>query len=371
MSTNQRYSRQILLKEFGQLAQDKLSSAKILVVGVGGLGCPALQYLAAAGIGTLGIVDFDTVDISNLQRQILFSSQDIGRLKTEIAAQRIRTLNSEISVHEHNLKITNQNALEIIVNYDIVIDGTDNFVTKYLLNDACVILGKPYVFGAVFKFEGQLATFNYPTTDSRVKSNYRDLFPFAPKNAVELSCNEVGVLGVIPGIIGTMQAAEVIKLLTGIGRSLTNKMLCYNALENSLYEFDIIPKNPNSQHAPFDKASFHEFNYELFCNNSVRNAITVEALNELEIQEEIIFIDIRELDELPELKKIKIIKIPLSKLDSELNQIPTDKKIIFLCQSGIRSQIAVTKFMNFNPTAKAYSLEGGIDFWINQNELIQ
>jgi molybdopterin/thiamine biosynthesis adenylyltransferase len=213
----ERYERQILLKEFGVAAQEKLLHAKVLVVGAGGLGCPVLQYLAAAGVGTIGIVDDDVVALNNLHRQVLYNMNDIGLSKAEIAAEKLKALNNEINVVAYNKRFTNKNALEIINAFDVVVDGTDNFSSRYIINDACVLLNKPLIYGAISKFEGQVAVFNVKDEVNKRAINYRDLFPVPPKDDEVLNCADAGVLSVLPGIIGTMQANETIKLIIGIG----------------------------------------------------------------------------------------------------------------------------------------------------------
>lgn len=219
-----RYNRHIILSEIGQQGQDKISNAKVLVVGAGGLGCPILQYLTAAGIGTIGIIDFDVVDISNLQRQVLFGSSSLGQNKAEAAKQRLKDLNNTISIISYPKKLTYKNAITLFNQYDIIVDGTDNFETRYLVNDACIITNKPLVFGAIYKFEGQISVFNYKNGPS-----YRCLFPNPPNGTVP-NCSEIGVLGVLPAIIGSMQANEILKIILGIGNVLSGKLLCYNAL---------------------------------------------------------------------------------------------------------------------------------------------
>src|SRR6266496_5267611 len=200
----ERYQRQILLKEFGEAGQQKLQQAKVLVIGAGGLGCPALQYLAAAGVGTIGIVDNDVVTLTNLHRQILYSTDDIGYPKTERATFKLHQLNSDITITPYNFRLTNKNALNIISDYETIIDGTDNFSTRYMINDACVLMNKPLVYGAISQFEGQVAIFNFRRNENDETVNYRDLFPNPPKEDEILNCEEAGVLGVLPGIVGTM-----------------------------------------------------------------------------------------------------------------------------------------------------------------------
>ena len=230
-----RYNRHIILSEIGQIGQDKLTNAKVLVVGAGGLGCPILQYLAAAGIGTLGVIDFDVVDESNLQRQILFGTSSLKQNKAIAAKKRLEDLNDTITINAYPYQLDYQNALDLLIQYDIVVDGSDNFETRYLVNDACIITNKPLVFGAIYKFEGQLAVFNYENGPS-----YRCLFPNPPKKDSVPNCSEIGVLGVLPGIIGTMQANEVLKIILSIGNTLSGKLFCFNALtlqnSKSLYK---------------------------------------------------------------------------------------------------------------------------------------
>ena len=220
-----RYSRHIALSEIGQAGQNKLLNAKVLVIGAGGLGCPILQYLAAAGVGNIGIVDFDTIELSNLQRQVLFGSASIGLNKAEAAKTRLQDLNNTISITAYPKKLTHQNSLSLFKNYDIIVDGTDNFETRYLINDAAIITNKPVVFGAIYKFEGQVSVFNYKAGPS-----YRCLFSDQQEKEQSGHCEDVGVLGVLPGIIGSMQANEVLKMILEIGNILSGKLLIYNAL---------------------------------------------------------------------------------------------------------------------------------------------
>ena len=212
-----RYDRHIIIPDFGLEAQKKLKAAKVLVIGSGGLGSPVLLYLAAAGVGTIGIVDFDVVDDSNLQRQVLFGVDEVGKLKAEAARDRLESLNPYIDIVVHNIRLTSENALSIIKQYDVVADGTDNFPTRYLVNDACVLLDKPNVYASIFQFEGQVSVFNYVNDKGERGPNYRDLYPTPPPPGLVPSCAEGGVLGVLPGIIGSLQALEVIKVVTGVG----------------------------------------------------------------------------------------------------------------------------------------------------------
>ncbi|MDP1744961.1 MAG: HesA/MoeB/ThiF family protein, partial [Bacteroidota bacterium] len=212
-----RYSRHLLLPEIGMAGQEKIKSAKILVIGAGGLGCPALQYLTAMGIGEIGIVDFDKVEESNLQRQILYSIEDIGKLKTEAAVSKLSKQNPFVKFNSYSVRLENKNAIELFSKYDLIIDGTDNFATRYLVNDACIILNKPLIYGSIYKFEGQVSVLNYTDSSGQSGPTYRCLFPTPPLSGSIPNCSEIGVLGVLPGIIGTLQATEAIKIISGIG----------------------------------------------------------------------------------------------------------------------------------------------------------
>ena len=365
---NNRYQRQIQLKEIGQLGQDKITQAKVLIIGAGGLGCPALQYLAAAGVGTIGIVDFDVVEMSNLQRQILYTVDDIGQPKAITAAKRVEALNPEIKIDTYNIQITNKNALEILENYDIIIDGSDNFVTRYLINDACILLDKPLIYGAVLRFEGQIGVFNLTDKTTNSKTNYRDLFPKPPDLDSAISCNEVGVLGVIPGIIGTMQATEALKIITGIGKPLTNKIISYNALENTFYDFEIVENSNPSIDYPKNKSAFLNYNYNWFCNTNLDVAtLSVEEFENLRKQEKITIIDIREKGELPFVDEFSFQLIPLNEFENRVATIQTENKIVVFCKSGQRSLKAVKIIKEKYPNCRVFSLNGGIEAWKNKN----
>lgn len=241
-----RYGQHIILPGFGLEAQKKLKAAKLLVVGCGGLGSPLLLYLTAAGIGTIGIVDFDVVDASNLQRQVLFDESEIGQFKVEAAKKKLQLLNSFIKINIYNEKLTSKNAMGIIKDYDLVADGTDNFATRYLINDACVLLNKPNVYASVFQFEGQVSVFNFKNQMGQSGPNYRDLYPYPPPANLLLNCAQAGVPGILPGIIGNLQALEVIKAITGIGEILSGRLFTFNALhfETKIFTIQHHPANP-------------------------------------------------------------------------------------------------------------------------------
>jgi molybdopterin/thiamine biosynthesis adenylyltransferase/rhodanese-related sulfurtransferase len=367
-SNNNRYQRQIQLKEIGSVGQDKIAQAKVLIIGAGGLGCPALQYLAAAGVGMIGIVDFDVVEMSNLQRQIMYTVDDIGQSKVITAAKKLEALNPEITIKSYNFQITNKNALEIIANYDVIIDGSDNFATRYLINDACVLLDKPLIYGAVLRFEGQIGVFNLLDKDTNSKTNYRDLFPKAPDSASAISCNDVGVLGVIPGIIGTMQATEALKIITGVGKPLANKIISYNALDNSFYDFEIVSKTNQSTDFPKSKKAFLDYNYDWICDSNLHvDKLSVEEFNILRMNEKITIIDVREKGELPFVDEFPFTLIPLSEFENRVSTISQENKIVVFCKSGQRSLKALELLKEKFPDCQAYSLTGGIEFWKNNN----
>lgn len=358
----ERYSRQLLLKQFGKAGQQKLLQAKVLVVGAGGLGCPVLQYLVAAGVGMTGIVDDDIVALSNLHRQVLYSVADIGLPKVERAAFVLQQLNPEITVVTFNERLTTQNALDIIAGFDIIVDGTDNFSTRYMINDACVLLNKPLVYGAVSQFEGQAAVFNYNQPDGTPPVNYRDLFPQPVGDDEVQNCAEAGVLGVLPGIIGTMQANEVIKLITGIGQPLSNRLLTYNALNNQMYELELSVRKETALLIPRSTEEFKATDYEWLCSSSaIKFEIDTDKFDRIIETGEATIIDVREPGEYPPVTELSHVQIPISKLKA--STVPGDTIIVF-CQSGKRSlQAAQDLSVIYGVSKKIYSLKGGILQW--------
>jgi len=360
-SLYERYHRQTILPGFGEEGQQKLLRGKVCVVGAGGLGCPVLQYLTAAGVGTLGIVDDDLVALSNLHRQVLYSVNDIGRSKVETATEILRQLNTEIRIIPYNERITTQNALTLFELFDIIIDGTDNFTTRYMINDACVLLKKPLVFGAVSRFEGQVSVFINQNDDD---VNYRDMFPDPPKEDEIPNCAEAGVLGVLPGIVGTMMANETIKMITGIGESLANQLLTYNSLTNQVHQFNLPAKKETRSRLPKSRSEFLNTDYEWLCSSSGSNdEIDVKTFNILLEQGNVDVIDVRESDELPRANEFPNIKIPMAQLTSSQDAI-TSASVVVFCQTGSRSLQAAKILKNiFGENKKIYSLRGGILEW--------
>jgi sulfur-carrier protein adenylyltransferase/sulfurtransferase len=353
-----RYSRQILLPDLKLEGQEKLKTGSVLVIGAGGLGSPALYYLTAAGVGRIGILDFDIVDVSNLQRQILYSSEDVGSPKAIKAAERLSSLNPYVKIETHQCFLNTENAMGIISNYDLVIDGSDNLPTRYLVNDACVLLNKTLIYGAIFQFEGQVSVFNQLLNDGTRGPNYRDLFPQPPPPEMVPSCSEGGVLGVLPGIIGSMQANEAIKVLAAIGTTLSGRLLLFDALDFST-RYLKIKLDPNRE------AITGLIDYEKFCNpkhQKENNEISPSSAKELiTSKNEIQIVDVREPFEFS-LGNIGGINIPLKTLDQNLELISKHGQVIVLCKSGGRSSQAFTKLQELG-YSNVMNLSGGLLLW--------
>lgn len=355
---NERYSRHYQLSGFGKTAQDKLLRSSVLVIGAGGLGCPVLQYLAAAGVGTIGIADHDHIALSNLQRQTLFSTEDIGELKAVKAAERIQALNPEITVRIHTEEVNPGNAWELISRYDLMVDATDNFAARYLISDACALLDKPLVFGAISRYEGQVAVFD--TVDG-VRITYRDLFPEPPQPGEVQDCNEAGVLGVLPGMIGMMQAGEVIKYITGTGNLLQGKLLTFNMLDYETMIIDLIKNTQADLRMPQDRIRLEQTNYQWMCGlaDPAVEEISAEEFLTLIQSPEITAVDVRESGELPG-ADFRHLQIPLSELEGRITEI-RDRQVVFFCQGGKRSLKAAQLLISLSGVpVQPKSLSGGI-----------
>ena len=341
-----RYSRQIILPELGLAGQHKLKKARVLMVGAGGLGCPVLQYLVAAGIGFIGIVDDDTVDETNLHRQILYSADDIGKNKSQVAVEKLSILNPHVKFSAYPVRLSMQNADQLFGAYDLVIDGSDNFPTRYLVNDTCVALGLPLIFGSLFKFEGQVSVFNY-----RGGSDYRSIFPEPPGIDEAPNCAEIGVIGVLPGIIGTYMANEAIKMICEIGEVLSGKLLCINALDGTSNVFKFSNGNVSEQ---------KKHSLQAGTINNTGDEITAEELLHLQNNkaEEVYLVDVRENYEFED-HNIGGVNIPLYELQDRINELPADKTIVFYCQTGQRSKMAV-QIVNNIFKGKVYALKNGM-----------
>ncbi len=363
-----RYDRHIIIPEFGLQAQQKLKAAKVLVVGSGGLGSPLLLYLAAAGVGTIGIVDFDVVDDSNLQRQVLFGKEDVGKLKTEAAKNRLESLNPHIEIRLHNTRLTSENALDILQDYDVVADGTDNFPTRYLVNDAAVLLHKTNVYASIFQFEGQVTVFNYTDKEGVLGPNYRDLYPTPPPPGLVPSCAEGGVLGVLPGIVGSLQASEVIKVITGIGEPLNGRLFLFDALNFETRTFKIKRRedNPlNGKNPSINKL----IDYEFFCGLKTEKPIkeiSVQELYNWQVSgDKFQLIDVREPQEY-EASNIGAELIPLATVSANADRFSKDIKVVVHCKSGARSAKAIRELEATFGFDNLYNLKGGILAYLDQ-----
>jgi len=351
-----RYARQITLPELGQAGQDKLHAASVLIVGAGGLGSPAALYLAAAGVGTLGIVDFDRVDETNLHRQILYGTSSVGRPKLEAARQRLDDLNPEVRVHTHNTRLTSENALDILGGYDVILDGTDNFATRYLVNDACLLLGKPNIYGSIFRFDGQVSIFAMPDGPC-----YRCLYPEPPPPGVVPSCAEGGVLGVLPGVIGTLQATEAIKLITGIGETLTGRLLLFDALRATFRVMKL--RKRCDEHAKVTQL----IDYEELCNPVQNTDITPAQLAEkLSSGADVVLVDVREPYEWNAGHIESATHIPLQQVPQRLTDIPKDREVVLICRSGGRSAHAQQHLIQQHGYTRVLNLVGGMQRWARE-----
>jgi sulfur-carrier protein adenylyltransferase/sulfurtransferase len=365
-----RYSRHLILPEVGLAGQKKICSTSVVCIGAGGLGSPIAMYLAAAGIGKIGVVDFDTVDFSNLQRQIIHGTPDVGRSKAESARDTIQRINPNVEVVLHNTRISSENALDILAGYDIVVDGTDNFPTRYLTNDACVLLKKPNVYGSIFRFEGQASVFaphlNGPC--------YRCLYPEPPPPGLVPSCAEGGVLGVLPGIIGTIQATEILKLALGKGSSLIGRLLLFSALEMKFREVRL-RRDPQCPLCGEHPTITQLIDYEMFCGITPQPDVPASNPDEVTVQEMkkalddpslgIRVIDVREPDEhqIAHVKGVPL--LPLSTLPQHFTELDPNQQIYIHCKSGVRSLRAL-KFLREQGFKYLKSVKGGISAWSDE-----
>jgi len=367
----QRYSRHLIIPEFGIEGQRKLKHTKVLVVGTGGLGAPLLQYLTAAGIGTIGIVDFDVVEDSNLQRQVLFSTADIGRPKVEAAADRLRGQNPHVKFELYNERLTSDNALRIFADYDIIADGTDNFPTRYLVNDAAVKLGKVNVYASIFRFEGQVSVFNYRDENGEYGPNFRDLFPAPPPPGLVPSCAEGGVIGVLPGIIGSLQANEVIKIASGVGEPLSGRLFTFDASAFSTQIFKLT-KSTDHAYRTANAADIELIDYVEFCGLNAPSeeeeigSISVQQLSEKTTRgEEFQLIDVRESFEY-EIAEIGGRLMPKSEIDKHVTDIVRDRPVVVHCKAGSRSAAVIRYLRDQYGFTNLLNLEGGILAWADE-----
>ena len=364
-----RYSRHLILPEVGMEGQLKLKAARVLCIGAGGLGSPVALYLAAAGVGTLGVVDFDTVDFSNLQRQIIHGTPDVGRSKLESAKSRLNALNPEVDVVTHEMALSSQNALDLFADYDLVVDGTDNFPTRYLVNDACVISGKPNIYGSIFRFEGQMSVFAAPGGPC-----YRCMFPDPPPPGLVPSCAEGGVLGILPGVVGTIQATEAVKTILGAGETLIGRFLLFDALKMRFRELKV-RKDAECPVCGDHPTVTELIDYEQFCGIAPAAAVTEappsdeatvgELKTRLDRQDPFLLLDVREPREFEICRIPGSVLIPLNELPSRLSELEGRGEMIVHCRSGVRSGKAV-RLLRESGFGGARNLTGGILAWIDQ-----
>ncbi|MBT8487890.1 MAG: molybdopterin-synthase adenylyltransferase MoeB [Gemmatimonadetes bacterium] len=370
-----RYARHLALPNVGVDGQRRLKAGRVLCVGAGGLGSPLTLYLAAAGVGTLGIVDFDTVDESNLQRQLLHGTSDVGRSKLDSAADRLRDVNPHVKLVLHSARLSSENALEILADYDVVVDGTDNFPTRYLVNDACVILGKPNVYGSVFRWEGQVSVFS--TEDGPC---YRCLFREPPPPGLVPNCAEGGVLGALPGIIGAAQAMETIKLLLGVGRTLAGRLQIFDALEMTWREV-ALRRNPACPACGDEPTVTELIDYEVFCgvksdaeeptgSGAVADVLEIQPAqlrDQLESDAPPYLVDVREPWEwaVGNLSEYGARLVPLSELGKRLEEIPTDRPVVAYCRTGQRSLTAARRLLDAGREGVS-NLSGGLRAWVDE-----
>ena len=363
-----RYSRHLIMPEVGMEGQLKLKAAKVLCIGTGGLGAPLGLYLTAAGVGHIGLVDFDVVDFTNLQRQVTFGASDVGKPKTEAARARLHNLNPDVEITTYETKLTSQNALDLFKDYDIIVDGTDNFPTRYLINDACVLLGKPNVYGSIFRFEGQVTVFGTPDGPC-----YRCLYPEPPPPGLVPSCAEGGVLGVLPGIVGSLQALETIKLIIGRGHSLAGRLVLFDALSLKFRELRL-RKNHHCPMCGTHRSIRELIDYNEFCGIRGEEEpesdlqvpeITARDLKEkLDHGEDIFILDVREPHEY-QICNLKGHLIPVGELPRRVHELDSARDIVVHCKSGKRSAQAVD-FLRQAGFRKVYNLHGGILSWSTQ-----
>lgn len=339
-----RYNRQIILPEVGEKGQEKLGQAKVLIIGAGGLGAAILPYLAAAGIGEIGIIDDDSIEISNLQRQVIYKSDAVGKSKALEAKEMALSLNPSIQINAITDTLNAKNAIALFEQYDIMVDATDNLHSKYLINDACVVTNKPFVYGSVYKFQGQVSVFNYQNGPT-----YRCLFPDESSNSE--NCVDAGVMGISVGIIGMFQANEVLKMVLGIGTVLSGELLIYNMLNNDQQKFDLVKNN---------SISLSRLDFEKKYNVVEKTILEISVKEALEQMKnpDVLFLDVRNEEELPKVNLLNAVQIPLSDLEDNLDQLDSSKTILVYCQSGIRSEKAV-EILKKNQFLKVQSVVGG------------
>ncbi len=366
----QRYARHLIMPEVAMAGQKRLKAAKVLCIGTGGLGAPLTLYLAAAGVGTLGLADFDVVDVSNLQRQIIHFTSDVGRPKIDSAEEKLRAINPDLNVRRHEHAVDSSNALELFADYDVIVDGTDNFPTRYLVNDACVLLGKPNVYGSIFRFDGQATVFHPPHGPC-----YRCLYPVPPPPDLVPNCAEGGVLGILPGLIGVIQATETVKLILGAGKPLIGRLLLYDALEMSFREMKV-RKNPKCPICGPDPSIRELIDYQEFCGvrgpeTSNSDSVPKDEITALELKacldrgEQTLILDVRNPEEITICRIAGSKVIPLPELPARLGELDPGTPMVVHCKSGVRSAKAIA-LLQAAGFSRLKNLKGGILAWAQE-----
>lgn len=354
-SEERRYNRHIILSEIGREGQENLKKSNVLIVGAGGLGCAVLQYLVAAGVGNVGVIDYDIISESNLQRQILYNHSDIGKYKVSVAKEKLQKQNKHIKITTYKEWLNIDNVLNIFDSYNVIIDCTDNFSTRYMINDACVILNRPFVYASIYKFEGLISVFNYKNGPS-----YRCLFPNPPQNSLE-NCSDIGVLGVLPGVLGTLQANETLKIILNKGNVLSGKLNIINLLENTNYTINV-NKNIDTIECVKNKGLLD--NYDLFCNEELQDSyleeITFEEAKKLINNINYHFIDVRESWEISDLVFFNSKRISIDKLKENIDNIPRNKNVIIFCNTGKRSKQVINFLKTYHKFNNLINIKEGV-----------
>ncbi len=362
LAEKQRYEKHLLLPQLGTGGQEKLKSARVLVVGAGGLGCPVLLYLAAAGVGKLGVIDPDSVELSNLQRQVLYRTDELGQPKALMAVTHLKKLNTDIEFAFYHQALRRENATQLIQDYDVVVDCTDNFTVRYLINDVCVSLGKPFVYGAIHQFEGQVSVFNFQNAEGTWGPTYRCLFPEQPDELTVPNCAEVGVVGVLPGLVGMYQATEVVKLLTGIGKVLSGELLLVDVLENRQQKIRI-KRRPDAESLIFPQSTSPVAVEEA---TGMKTMSVGELRQRLEAGEDLFVLDVRNLNEYDICRLPQATLIPMNTIPNNVKRIPQDRPVVVHCHHGTRSANVIQYLEQNHGFRNLINLEGGIDAWARE-----
>ena len=364
---NQYYHRQLILPQIGKTGQQALKNANVLVIGAGGLGCPVLMSLSGVGVGRIGIIDPDKVTVSNLHRQVLYGFSQIGEFKAIAAVNRLKDLNPNIVLNAYSERFSSENAFELISQYDVIVDATDNFPTRYLINDVCVYLDKPFILGSIDRFQGQVSVLNFRDDQGNKWPTYRCLFPEPPAPEIAPDCSQNGVIGVLPGVIGNLQANEVIKVICGIGEVLCGKILIFDALSNQIVQLSIQRNEKAVQQALKNASNFESFDYENFCSSTQKKINEITAIDlhkKIKNKEKIQLIDVRSIPEF-QVELPNSIHIPLNDLLTNINKISRDDgMVVFYCDHGVNSAKMIRMLQHSNKSKNLFNLKGGLAAWL-------